>query len=454
MKKIIILVLVLLPLGMSTTQAQDLRRSIEKGIASSNALVEAHNWSDAFSTLRNLDATIGEGHPELHYLVSKQRYTLYKRINRHNDVRTHLSIMENYAKNSKDTKVIEDMLQTKASYLSAIGNQQGSRDCYKEIFQMRSKGADLDVTEKCFKDMIQEAKENNNASMSDIISQMYTTWQDSIASVRAAAELKKLQSDYATLQKKLESKESKITGQWASIIFLIVLAIGLAVALVFFILMLIKNVRTTRRLRADLKLSNENNAQKTTFISNISKQISPSLEEIAKGNKQHITALQGMLQHIERYMNMENTPSNTFETYEENIAVFCEEVAAHAECGSIPVTVDAQKLSFPIAKDTLAELLSILLHEASLSKDTERMTLGFKKRNPHTAQFVVSAIGLKYTPEEKEQLFTAFSQVYDLCITDGLSLPTCALIAHKMGGSLTLDNDFAKGTRFVVEVHC
>ena len=36
---------------------------------------------------------------------------------------------------------------------------------------------------------------------------------------------------------------------------------------------------------------------------------------------------------------------------------------------------------------------------------------------------------------------------------DGLGLPICALIAAKMDGSLALDNSYAKGTRFVLELH-
>lgn len=452
MKKIVALIIVLFQLGIYTSVAQD-RASVEKGIARSNSLVEAHNWADAFATLRSLDATIGEGNPELHYLVSKQRVNLYRRINRNADVRNHLDIMENYANASGDQKVLEDMLMTKASYFSSIGNQNGSRDCYKKVFQMRSKGTDLKGMENCFKQMIKEAKDANNTAMNDLLSQMYSSWQDSIASVRAAAELKELQQKYAALEEDLDSKESKITGQWVSIIFLVVLALGLAGALVFIVLLMLKNAHTMKKLRADLKLSNENNEQKSGFISNISKQINPSLELISKGNQKHIVALQNMLQHIEHYMDLETAPAESFETTEINVSKFCEDLIAQANC-SVPVTTDAPKISFPIVKDVVTELIITIMHEAIITSGTERISLSFKKRNPHTGQFVLSVVGMKLTTEEKDQIFTAFAKVYDLSLTDGLAFPTCALMAHKMGGSLTLDPDFAKGTRFVLEVHC
>lgn len=453
MKRIIALLLVIFQLGTVSISAQIQRADVEKGIARSNSQVEAHNWADAFGTLRSLDASLGEGSPELHYLVSKQRVNLYRRINRHAEVRSNLDIMENYAKASGDKKVLEDMLMTKASYFSSIGNDKGSRECYQQVFQMRSKGSDQKGMEDCFKQMIKEAKDANNTTMNDLLSQMYASWQDSIASVRAAAELKDLQQRYAALEEDLDSKEGKITGQWVSIIFLVILALGLACALVFILLMMLRNAHTMKRLRADLKLSNENNAQKSGFITNISKQINPSLELIAQGNRKHISALQDMLRHIEHYMELETAPAESFETEDTSVAKYCEDLVQQTGC-SVPVTTDAPKISFPIVRDIVSELLTTIMNEAAITSGTERITLSFKKRNPHTGQFVISVVGMKLSAEEKEQIFTAFSQVYDLSVTDGLAFPTCALMAHKMGGSLTLDPDFAKGTRFVLEVHC
>jgi len=453
MKKVLTLLLILF-LSASAFAQEATRQSVENGIAASDRLVAAHNWPDAFKTLRSVDASIGAGHPELHYLVSKQRFSLYKRINRHKEAREHLNNMETFAKSSGDKAVVNDMLLAKAAYFAAIGNMQGANACYKEMFEMRSKGADFSATEKCFKDMIHEAKAGNNAVMSRIIGQMYTEWQDSVASARAAAELKKLQADYASLQDISESKDTKIIAQWGSIVVLVIIAVALAVVMIFFMLTSFKKTRTIKKLRSDLKVSNENNAQKTVFISNISKQMTPSLDEIASGNKLHITALQGMLQHIENYMQLETASAEEFEAADANVEQLCKEVASKANNGAIPVAVDAWNSLFPVCKDVLSELLCKLVNEVALSPSTERITIGFKKRNPHTAQFFVTATGLKYSPEEKELLFTAFARVYDLSESDGLTYPTCALMAHKMGGAISIDSEFAKGTRFLVEVHC
>lgn len=454
MKKI--LTSLALCLALLPANAQIDRAAVERGVQSSNALVAAHNWSDAFATLRSLDAAIGNEHPELHYLVSKQRYMLYSRINRHAEVKEHLAIMEALANRSGDNATIEDMLLTKAAYNGKIGNTGVSRQCYKTFFDRRAKNAkDDNAMEKCFQQVIAEAKQNKNGGMAAMVSQMYTAWQDSIAGVRSANALKELQGKYDTALQDIDSKDSKITGQWAAIIFLAILAIGLAVALAFLAFLYMKNLMTTKKLRQSLNIANTSNDQKSVFIRNISKQVSPSLEQIAAGNgKQHIPALRTMLKHVEEYMALESTREEKYEVADVNVGTFCEDLAAKADTNGIKVSVDAQKMSFPLNKEAAAQLINAVLRELSITKGTESLSLAFKKRNPHTGQFIISAVGMKLPEEEREILFTAFAKVHDLTVTDGLILPICSLMAYKMDGSLSLDPAFAKGTRIVFEVHC
>lgn len=61
--------------------------------------------------------------------------------------------------------------------------------------------------------------------------------------------------------------------------------------------------------------------------------------------------------------------------------------------------------------------------------------------------------GCGIAEEQRENIFKPFTEVKDLTQGDGLGLPICALIAAKMDGSLTLDSSYAKGTRFVLELH-
>ena len=50
-------------------------------------------------------------------------------------------------------------------------------------------------------------------------------------------------------------------------------------------------------------------------------------------------------------------------------------------------------------------------------------------------------------------LFKPFAAVHDLTEGDGLGLPICSLMATRMNGTLSLDESYTKGARFVLELH-
>ena len=101
-----------------------------------------------------------------------------------------------------------------------FGMNDKSLQCYKELVQRRSKGQDEQGVDKCFQDMLAQSKTNKNASLTRALERLYTNWQDSIKAVKAAQELKLLQDEYAASQNTLEEKESKISTQKGTIIFL------------------------------------------------------------------------------------------------------------------------------------------------------------------------------------------------------------------------------------------
>lgn len=455
MKKISTLIVTLCCFAALTASAQLTRSQVENGIQKTNRLIDDHEWHEAFQLLRGMDSSLGKNHPELHYLIAKQRYLMYTRISKGAEAKSNLNAMEVYANKSGDDATIEDMLLVKAAYHAKNGNAQISRQCYKTFFERRAAGKDDDAKEKCFEQSINEAKQKKYNALAAALQQMYTAWQDSIAGERSASELKKTKQMYADAQETISEKESKISGQWFFIVVLIVIVAALAAALAFFIFTMFRNLRTIKKLRTSLDIANKSNENKSVFIRNISGQIAPSLDEIARGNgKQHVPALQKMLAHADEYMALENTREEHYETEDVNVGKLCEGIVSNHANSKIDVTTDAPKMSFPLNAEAVTQLIETIISEVSANNNTERITLGFKKRNPHTAQFYVTAIGMKVAEEERETMFTAFAKIHDLTVTDGLVLPACALMAYKMGGQLFLETGFAKGTRFVLEVHC
>ena len=440
-------------MNMMVMFAQSSRKDVENGVAQVERLIEAHKWHEAFEHLRSVEAG-AQGNPANMYLATKQRYRMYARINKPHEAAECLQRMEAYAMQSKDNGIIENMLHVKAYNYSTKGDAKASRACYAQMFNRRSAGKDDAGKEACFKQMIDEATKGDNNLMKNAITALYSAWQDSVAAVRAGEELANLKADYKAAQDDIDSKATKIAVQWGTIIVLGVLLAAAVLAVVFLLLIMLRNVKTIKNLRNSLDLSEQNSAQKSVFMRNIGKQIAPSLSEIEKGNaREHIAALKNMMGDVERFVELDDTKTDIYEVENTNVADLCEQIVKEAPSGKATVTSDATRMTFPVCQDAVKELILNIIGEVMLVKDTERIVIGFKKRNLHTGQFTVTAVGMKLDEEQKQTIFTAFAKVYDLTKTTGLVLPVCSLMAHKMNGTLSIDDQFAKGTRFVVEVH-
>ena len=102
--------------------------------------------------------------------------------------------------------------------------------------------------------------------------------------------------------------------------------------------------------------------------------------------------------------------------------------------------------------EALENILLYLLGNAAQHTESGKITLEFKKRSAHSGQFIVTDTGTGIPEEKRANLFKPFAEVQDLTKGDGLGLPTCSLIAYKLNGTLRLDEEYKKGTRFVLEL--
>ena len=159
----------------------------------------------------------------------------------------------------------------------------------------------------------------------------------------------------------------------------------------------------------------------------------------------------------EELSELENSLSEPYEMQEENISAFCENVMNKIRGKvqeDVSLIVNAPKLNIKINPEHLERILLHLLENAAeYTPAGGKIGLDFKKRGAHTHQFIISDTGCGIAEEQRENIFKPFTEVKDLTQGDGLGLPICALIATKMDGSLTLDSSYAKGTRFVLELH-
>ena len=452
--------------GLWTMQAQNasLKKSVEEGIKTSIQQTENREWKEAFATCRELDGMIAveeqkskKQAPELHYLVSKERLRMYMRLNNAEQSKLQIEKLEEYAERAKQEEVSEDLLMTKAGYYQKFGMNDKSLQCYKQLVQRRSQGKDEQGVDKCFQDMLTQAKGNKNASLTRALERLYTNWQDSIKSVKAAQELQALQNEYSASQNLLAEKESTISTQKGGIVFLCILVAALAGGLLFFIGIMLKNIRQIKKLKKSLSIANDNNEQKSKLINNIGEQITPSLDAIEGGNvKKHVQALKDLMQHIQAYMALESTREERYEMKDMNIQALCENIMTKAKESFKPEVVaslNVPRVNVRTNAEALENILLYLLGNAASHTDSGKITLEFKKRSAHSGQFIVTDTGCGIPEEKRASLFKPFTEVQDLTKGDGLGLPTCSLMAYKLNGTLRLDEDYKKGTRFVLELH-
>ena len=204
-------------------------------------------------------------------------------------------------------------------------------------------------------------------------------------------------------------------------------------------------------------IANDNNEQKSKFIYNISEQLTPSLDAIENGQaKTHIKALKNFMTHIQSFMELERSREKLYATKDLNISTLCENIMNKAKEGFKPevaASLNVPRVTVRTNAEALENILLYLLDNAAQHTETGKITLEFKKRSAHSGQFIVTDTGTGIPSEKRFGLFKPFSEVQDLTKSDGLGLPTCALMAYKLNGTLRLDEDYKKGTRFILELH-
>ena len=464
MKKTLFILSFACCLMAAQAQNANLKKSVEDGIKTSIQQTENREWKEAFATCRELDSMIAleeqkskKATPELHYLVSKERLRMYMRLNNAEQSKLQIEKLEDFAERAKQDEVSEDLLMTKAGYYQKFGMNDKSLQCYKQLVQKRSQGKDEQGVDKCYQDMLAQAKTGKNASLTRALERLYTNWQDSIKAVKAAQELQALQDEYSASQNLLRQKQDKIDTQKGSIVFLCILAAALAGGLLFFIGIMLKNIRQIKKLKKSLSIANDNNEQKSKLINNIGEQITPSLDAIESGNvKKHVQALKDLMQHIQSYMELESTREEHYEMKDMNIQALCENIMNKAKESfrtDVVASLNVPRVNVRTNAEALENVLLYLLGNAALHTESGKITLEFKKRSAHSGQFIVTDTGCGIPEEKRPSLFKPFAEVQDLTKGDGLGLPTCALIAYKLNGTLRLDEEYKKGTRFILELH-
>ena len=417
-------------------------------------------WQEAFDLLRRADQVISSSSlstPERagnHYWVTKERFQMYMKMHRAESAKEHLNAMDNQANLSGDEALKNDLLYSKTLYYYTFGMTAQGNATFKEMVNKLTASKEFDKVDEVYKTLIANGRKSNNASLVAQSYSNYVAWKDSTDAIKHADEMKALKDQIAANEAEIAEKDSSLTTRWAFIIGLLILAGALAAVLVLGAVVLMRYILQTKKQKKIIELANDSNALKAKFISNMSAQLEPTLKKL-DNRLPEVQALLDFSKHVQTLSELENSDAE-LEMEEVQVHQFCEELMDQirgTEQNEVQLVVNAPKMSALVYRPYVSHILAHLLKNAAEYTPAEgKITIEFKKRGQHKIEFHVSDTGSGIPEEKHDDVFKPFLEIHDLTKGDGLGLPTCKQMALKMGGDLTIDTEYIRGTRFVLEL--
>lgn len=420
-------------------------------------------YKEAFDILRRAEQVIvncerdnHKSYPEYRYLTTKERLNMYVRMVKVSSADEQMGRLVDYAKAANNDSLNNDLLYTQANYYYTFGKVAKGDEAINQLVKAYQDAKQYDKLIETYSTLTNTARRNGNAAMTARMREKYILWKDSVKVLKFIDEISALKKECSDKQAAIDDRDSTLQGRQYIIAGLCVLAAILAGALVFGAVVLVRFIMLTRKQKRTIEVAQEHNDQKSGFIRNISAQISPTLSKLDP-SLPPVKALNGFMAHIEEMSELESNMAEPCEKEDRNIASFCDEIAKKMDGkikDGVNFVVNAPKLNMHINTEMLERVLLHLLENASYYTPAGgKITLEYKKRGAHTHQFVVSDTGCGIAEEKRPNLFKPFAEVKDLTEGDGLGLPICSLMVTRMNGTLSLDEAYVKGARFVVELH-
>lgn len=440
-----------------------MRPGVECG-AKAAALYHKENlYHEAFEFLRRVDASIeanaskaGANKSALHYFTTNERLQMYIKMRKSDKAKEQLGILEAHANASGDEGIKNDLLYNKTIYYYTFGQNDKGNAVFKEMADKLTAQKEYNKVDEVYRTLIANGRRSNSASLVAQSYSSYMQWKDSVSALKSADEIAALKKQIADNEATIEDLDSSLTARQVIIVSLCILAAALAAALVFGGIVLMRYIVTTRKQKKTINLANENNALKAKFISNISTQLDPPLRKL-DSRQPEVKALLDFSEHIQTLAKVENAEADSIELEDVQVASFCESLAEQIRPKlkkDVNFTLNVPKMTAPFNREYVSHILTHLLSNAAeYTPEGGHITLDFKKRGPHTYQFLVSDTGCGIPEEKRDDLFKPFLEVRDLTKGDGLGLPICKQMALKMKGDLDLDTSYTKGTRFILDLH-
>lgn len=422
-----------------------------------------NEFKEAFEKLRNAEQALSldeqskqKQMPEVRYSIVKERLQMYIKLKNAQRAGEQLTRMAELQKASAADSLYNDLLYTQASTYFTLGMRSRGDEAIARLIDRYKAEKSYERVNDCYRNLIDMARKTGNASLLAHAYEGYMQWTDSVRILTAKDELGALQAKYEQSQAIVQEKDASIGNKKLWIGLLCTVVVLLAIVLIAGGVLLLRFVVLSRKQKKQIATMGELADLKSAFIRNISVQMEPTLNRL-DASMSEVVALRTFGQHIQELSELESTLNEPYELQEANVATFCARVVEKMNirpAEDVTLTLNAPKLGIKLSAEPLEHILLHLLENAArYTPAGGKIILDFKKRGAHTHQFLVTDTGCGIPEERHKELFKPFAEVRELTQGDGLGLPICALMAAKMNGSLTLDESYTKGTRFILELH-
>lgn len=449
---------------------KDVQKAVEKGAQVSELLILSKNYKEASNICIQMDNLIypynrqtGKTNYYLLFLVAKERLRLYTQESDAQKSKTQLDQMNYCIRYMNDDSHTDDILLVRAEYYHRFGMEERSLEAYEMLLQRAISGKGDQDREYSYQNMITYAERNKHTQLGQIVQSKYTAWQDSVQMVRAAEELKTLKGEHEAILTDLQQKERTISNNQMVIIGLWTFIIAAIAAFVILFFLFLRSIYRIRKLKKSLTIANESNAQKSAFVSNISSQITPSLEGMehaldyssASAARDKLADLKKNISDMQTYISLEEVLDEPYPVKNTDISLLCKSIMEKVKPSikeEVESSVDAPRISIKTNTEALEQILGYLLSRSSKQTKSGKILLEFKKRNARTGQFIITDTGTPIDPTLQEDLFKPFGLPDPAMKDDNWGLPICKLIAHKLNGTLKIDAEYKRGTRFILDL--
>ena len=449
-------------------------QAIECGTQAASLYHRENYYQEAFDLCRQMSQIVAnQEHAEqkklygLRFGITKERLQMYIKLRNTAQAQLQLNMLDNLAEESGNPELTEELLYTKTDYFYIFEQKKEGDAAFNKLISQYREKKEYGKIDECYQNLIAIARKANNISLLEQTYEKYMVWTDSVKMLTAEDKLGALQQKYDSSLQTIQEKEDQLSAKQYIIAGLCTLAAILIAALAFLAFLVIRFILLNRKLKKIIQNITEHSEQQTGFIQSISAQMEPTLDEMsksvaglqitaprqAKAIQARIDALKQFGNHIQELSLLKNSLLETYEAQSFNVRSFCEKVMEQVKEDVRPdveVTADIPKIEIKTNAEQLQRILLHLLRNAAIYTTSGKIKLEFKKKGAHICQFIVTDSGPGIPVEKRMAIFKPFTEIKDLTDGDGLGLPICSLIASKMNGTLSIDPEYKKGSRFIL----